>query len=324
MPRRRRDAEAGERGANVLGGQGGLDLGREGLVLGREDGRAQALELGLHQPLERRIADEVRVAADDAVADLGLGHQRGAVGDLAHARHELVQLVELAGADQVAHGRVRLHDVRRDSAGIGDRVVDAGGLRHVLAHVVDADVHQLDGVERAPPELRAGGGMGGAALELEQELVAGQRDRRVDRRERRRMPGDRDVDVVEQARAHQEALGGAAFLGRAAVVADTARRSGRRQPILDGRGREQRAGARAGCGRSRGPGRESTRGSRRATPAAWLSPGSASYSPRKAITGPPDPASPMTAVGIPARPVVVAKPSWRSTAACSAAARTSA
>ena len=40
--------------------------------------------------------------------------------------------------------------------------------------------------------------------------------------ERRRVPGDRDVHVVERAGAHHEALGRAAFLGRAAVVAHAA------------------------------------------------------------------------------------------------------
>ena len=36
---------------------------------------------------------------------------------------------------------------------------------HVLAHVVDADIHQLDRVERAAAEMRGGGRMRGAAAE---------------------------------------------------------------------------------------------------------------------------------------------------------------
>ena len=45
-----------------------------------------------------------------------------------------------------------------------------------------------------------------------------------------------------------------------------------------------------------------------ATPASWLRPGRASYSPRKAITGPPSPHSPIRAVGISATFSVMRKP----------------
>ena len=61
-----------------------------------------------------------------------------------------------------------------------------------------------------------------------------------------------------------------------------------------------------------------------ATPASWESPGSASYSPRMAITGPPSPASPITAVGMPATSLVTRKPSASSMAVCSAQERNSA
>src|SRR5436190_967700 len=70
------------------------------------------------------------------------------------------------------------------------------------------------------------------------------------------------------------------------------------------------------------PLRSSGRGS--ATPASWLSPGSASNSPSKAITGPPWPASPMTAVGMSARLRVMRNPSRSSSLMCSATERCSA
>ena len=55
------------------------------------------------------------------------------------------------------------------------------------------------------------------------------------------MPGDRDVDVVEAAGAHHEGLRGAAFLGRAAVVAHAALDAGLRQIVLHrGRGEQRR------------------------------------------------------------------------------------
>ena len=122
----------------------------------------------------------------------------------------------------------------------------------------------------------------------------------VDAGERRRVPGDGDVHVVERAVAHHERLCRAALLGRAAVVAHAALRC--RSPPASPSPRSPPASRRrrAGCGRSRGPCRRRAAARCSATPASWLRPGSASYSPRMAITGPPSPASPITAVGMPA------------------------
>ena len=47
-----------------------------------------------------------------------------------------------------------LHDIRRDAAGVEQRIVDARIGGHMLAHVVDADIHQLDRIERRAAEMR--------------------------------------------------------------------------------------------------------------------------------------------------------------------------
>ena len=73
--------------------------------------------------------------------------------------------------------------------------------RHVLAHVVHADIHQFDRVERAAAEMRRRGGMRGAAVEGEIDAGVGQRVRCVHAGERCRMPGDRDIHVAERAGA---------------------------------------------------------------------------------------------------------------------------
>ena len=93
----------------------------------------------------------------------------------------------------------------------------------------------------------------------------------------------------------------AAFLGGTAVITHAALDAVRRQPVLHRGRRQQRRRRRASCGRSHGPCRRPGSGFGSATPASWLRPGSASYSPRMAMTGPPSPASPITAVGMPAR-----------------------
>jgi hypothetical protein len=89
--------------------------------------------------------------------------------------------------------------------------------RQVLAAVVPADVHQLDGVERAAAAPRRAGGMRGLPFE-----------RVLDRDEAgagARTPGDaevvadvgeqRDVHVLEVPGADEVRLGGDQLLGRA-------------------------------------------------------------------------------------------------------------
>ncbi len=58
---------------------------------------------------------------------------------------------------------------------------------------------------------------------MEVQLVAGKRDRIVDADKGGRMPADGNIDIVEHAGTDHEALGGAALLGGAAVIADPAR-----------------------------------------------------------------------------------------------------
>src|SRR5215471_4791230 len=78
---------------------------------------------------------------------------------------------------------------------------------------------------------------------MELDLDAGERIGAVDAGERRRMPADRDVDIVEGAGAHQEALARAAFLSRAAIIAHAPLHALRGEPVLDRSRREQRSRA---------------------------------------------------------------------------------
>ena len=105
------------------------------------------------------LASRLDTALTTCDFDPRLGHQRRAVSDLAYPLDQPRELRQVARADHVAHLGARLHHVGRDAAGIEQRVVDARVARHVLAHVVDADIHQLHRVQRAAAEMRRGGGM---------------------------------------------------------------------------------------------------------------------------------------------------------------------
>ena len=54
--------------------------------------------------------------------------------------------------------------------------MDARGARHVLAHVVYADIHQLHGIQGASPEMGCCRRMSGPSGEVEIDLDAGERE----------------------------------------------------------------------------------------------------------------------------------------------------
>ncbi len=120
-------------------------------------------------------------------------------------------------------------------------VMHARVARHVLAHVVHADIHQLHRVERGAAEMRRGRRMRGAAGEDEIRARVGERRRHRDFPEAVRMPGDGDVGVFKRAGAHHEGLGCAAFFRRAAVIAHAAGHLVLGEPVLHrGRGEQRR------------------------------------------------------------------------------------
>jgi len=84
--------------------------------------------------------------------------------------------------------------------------------------------------------------MRGAPAERIVDARARKAQRVVDAVHRARMPGDRDVDIVEATGAHHEGLGGTAFLGRTAVVAHAAFHASFGEVVLDCRCGEQRRG----------------------------------------------------------------------------------
>ena len=120
--------------------------------------------------------------------------------------------------------------------------MDACVGRHVFAHVVHADIHQLHRIECAAAQMRCGGGVAGPPGEGEVDAGVRQAHRIIDAGKRGRVPRDRDIHIPERALAHHERLGGTAFLGRAAVIAHAAGQAVFRQPVLHRRCGKQRCG----------------------------------------------------------------------------------
>ena len=135
------------------------------------------------------------------------------------------------------------------------------------------------------------------------------------------MPSDGDIDVLKVAGAYHEDLGRTAFLGWTAIVAHPSLAAFAAPNSSSPRSPPARPPPPACCDRSHARGRRRPAPFGSAMPATCDRPGRASYSPRTAITGPPSPASPMMAVGMPATFSVIRNPSCSSMAQCSATER---
>ena len=92
----------------------------------------------------------------DQHLDLGSAHLRAAFRNVLEPIELLFDIFVLIGADVIPDLGCRGDDVRLLAA-VGDDVVNATGFLDVLAHVVGADVHQLDAVESAAPLVGTAG-----------------------------------------------------------------------------------------------------------------------------------------------------------------------
>lgn len=164
-----------------------------------------------------------RRSQDARRQELDAGHHGGPLGDLVPRRPHVLDLRVRRLAEVVPDRRGAGDDVGLVAA-VGDDVVRALLERHVLAVVVPADVHQLDGVEGALAAPRRTGGMRGLSLEAvlhrhEARAVAvAPRDAEVGAH----VGEERDVDILEEPRAHEVRLRGDEFFRRPGPHADRA------------------------------------------------------------------------------------------------------
>ena len=136
--------------------------------------------------------------------------------------HRVAQLAELDDfrilqlAEKIPDARVGGHHVRL-VATVGDDIVRTLLQAQVLAAIVPADVHQLDGIERTAAAPWRHGGVGGfAAKRVFDRNQAGVRARAPGGLEIVADVGEKDdVDLLEQPRANEVRLGAQLLLGDA-------------------------------------------------------------------------------------------------------------
>ena len=155
---------------------------------------------------------------------LRVGHQRRALGHLVADLPQVLDAVEVGLAEVVPDAGVARDDVGLIAA-VGDDVVRALLQAQMLAAIVPAHVHQLDGIERRSAAPRRAGAVRRFALEgvldRDQPVAAAVAPRRA-------QPGadvvvEHGVDVLEEAGAHVVGLGSELLFGDARPDHDRAR-----------------------------------------------------------------------------------------------------
>ena len=169
-------------------------------------------EIFVQKRFKRMVGNGVGATVDEDLFIRGLRHQGRTLGDLIHALLQRDGVRHQSGAHHIEHGRGRLYHVRREAAAVHDGVMDARVVLGVLAQVLHAHVHQFHGVERRSAELGIARRVRRSTFKFIKGLdagVAGTRHHLVDVGG---MPGESEVEAVEDALLRHKRLGGAALL----------------------------------------------------------------------------------------------------------------
>ena len=150
----------------------------------------------------------------------GAAHHRRPACDLANALVDFAHLVKLRRPDQVQHLCLRLNHVGRSASGVGDRIVDPRLRNDMLPQIIDADIHQFHRIQRTAAQMRRSGGMSAAAVETKIHLKIGQRANRHDAVVPERVPGESDIQRIEDAGPRHESFARTAFLAGTTVIAN--------------------------------------------------------------------------------------------------------
>ena len=94
---------------------------------------AKVIEVFPHQGFQDLVRDCVGAAVDELFLHLCVRHHGCRKRDPVNPLLKLQGIFDPDGTDHVEDLRSRLDNVRRISAGIRDRVVDPGSVRHVLS-----------------------------------------------------------------------------------------------------------------------------------------------------------------------------------------------
>ncbi|CCY08924.1 uncharacterized protein BN789_01828 [Clostridium sp. CAG:81] len=183
--------------------------------------RDHMFQILLNEICQCIVVDQVGVSRNLLDINSSACNECCALSNIAHALIKLLHLGYLRSADRVEDLCLCRDNVRGDSAGVRDGAVDSRRVDHMLSHVVDTDIHDLNCIQGGTSKLRSSCRMGGNSVECEERaevcemmtalhnLVHGVR-----------VPCDRDITVVEISVTDKICLAACVLLRRAAIVAD--------------------------------------------------------------------------------------------------------
>ena len=209
--------------------------------------RTELIAAGLlHRPRQdvrqHVVGQQARVVGALLEFHARFGRERAGLRALHDALPHRVQRVDVGMAgNQIDFGE-RGHDVGRGAA-VGDDVMHAGLLRHVLAEHLDRAEHDHHAIERRSPSLRAGRRVRRHAVKAEQSAVVGEVGTQVHAIRVAWMPGQHGIGVGEQPCVNHVDLSAAALFRRCAVVANRAFEAARLHFFLDRHRRQSRRAA---------------------------------------------------------------------------------
>ena len=226
-----RDAKAVNQSPDIGIAEMPVDARRVGLFLGAEVYAAQPphdLILQVSQAFVGEDAGRARLIDD---IHLGIGHHGCALGDADDALADVRQVLRVKCAYIIIALGIIRHDIWRQTA-VEDDIMQPGIIADMLAQVIDADVHQLQGIQGRTPRMRIGSGMGRAAMKAKVVAVDAEQAAFHGGIEVPGMPVEGGVQIVKSARAAHEDFAAAAFFCRAAIIAHRASPPRPLQPLL--------------------------------------------------------------------------------------------
>ena len=188
------------------------------------------LERTHHQRSHRIVGQTLVIAGHQLVVHGSASPHRSALGGLQSTREYVLHRLAGRAAEEVFHARPVGYYVG-GLAALRYDVVDAGGLRDVLAHHVHHVIEGLHCIEGGAACFGCAGCVGRFSAEGEEYLHVGEAGCLVDCVAGVGMPVEHGVESVEHSFAHHVRLASSAFFRRAAEEFDCAGNAVRRHPF---------------------------------------------------------------------------------------------
>ena len=179
------------------------------------------VKIFVHDLFQNIISDHVGISGNLTNIHSRSRDQRRTLCNVTHPLIKLFDLSYLWCTDRIKDLRFSRDHIRSNSACVRDRTMNSRCVDHMLSHIIHANVHDLNGIQRRTSKLRRSRRMGGNSMEGKEHTEIGKKFIVSHCFVRRAwMPGDSDITVIEISVPDQICLSARILLRRTAIVAD--------------------------------------------------------------------------------------------------------